>query len=192
MKKKFFIKRSQLLFVACLGVVATVFFIIMCLIGDDKFNIKLKILFGVIYISIITFGLLWRSGTFIFLEKEFILKRSVFHKKEHFKYEDMEKIVLLFYPIGGGRYGSGDPTVLIYLKKMKKAQVSLEIQYQLIQQLLEKKPAHSQIKIEFYFLRIFSEKYRELLKDYLTGAQKEEIARLLAKKEAKRKKRTNK
>ena len=188
MKKKFFIKRSQLLFVACLGVVATVFFIIMCLIGDDKFNVKLKILFGVIYISIITFGLLWRSGTFIFFEKEFILKRSVFHKKEQFKYEDMEKIVLLFYPTGGGRYGTGDPTVLIYLKKVKKAQVSLEIQYELIQQLIKKASSFCQVKIKFYSLRIFSEKYRELLKDYLTGAQKEEISRLLAKKGAKRKK----
>ena len=91
-----------------------------------------------------------------------------------------------------GRYGSGEPTVEIYFKKVKKAQVFLEIQYELVQQLLQKKPLHSQVKIEFYSLRIFSEKYRELLKDYLTQKQKKEIERLIAKKQAKRKKRSDK
>lgn len=56
---------------------------------------------------------------------------------------------------------------------------------------MENKPKHCSVKIALSSYKICPEKHRELLKDYLTGAQKEEITRLLAEKEAKRKKRTN-
>ena len=174
-----------------MGIFAVAFYLIIFIVYDEH-SIKAELFFGIMYASIILFGLIVRGGTVIFEEEGFIIKKTLFHSKKYFEYDNIEKIELLFYPTGGGRYGAGEPSVVIYFKKVKSAQVILEIQYQLIRTLLEKKTSRSQIKIEFYSLRIFSEKYRELLKDYLTGRQKEDIQRMIAQKESRRKKRTNK
>ena len=166
-------------------------FLLFSGLNDDR-SISLTIYYGVIYGAVIAFGVLWRSGTVALKEEGFLLKKSIFHRKRYFKYERIDKIEFLFYPTGGGRYGHGEPAIVIYFKKNKRPQVVLEIQYELVKQLLEKIPSNSQVKIEFDSLRRFSAKYQELLKDYLTGRQKEDLKRMIAKKEEKQKKKANK
>ena len=131
------------------------------------------------------------SNSNVFKDVQFIYRESLFQRKNIFEYKDIDKLELQ-YTRNTGRCGGRGKTIFIYFKKRKRSDVHIEIQYEAVKHLIEKKSSRCQVKIEFYSLRIFSKKYRELLKDYLTGAQKEEIARLIAEKEAKRKKATNK
>ena len=119
MKKSFFLTKSRFIFLCCLGIVATVYNLLFFIIGD--LGIKAFWFFGVIYITIFLFGFIVRSGTVVFGDKEFIIKKTIFHRKRYYKYDNIEKIGLLFYNTGGGRYGHGEPTVEIYFKKVKKA-----------------------------------------------------------------------
>ena len=184
MKKKFFVERTAFLFMLC----ATILFIaiqtvLFCVYGiNDKID-KIAALLALFFLLFVCPILLINVGGTVSLEKnELILKKTVFHKKQYFSYKDIKKISLEFYNHPSVYRTTIGPSVLVYFSGCKNASVVADMQYELVQQLLEKKPLHCQVKIEFYSLRIFSEKYRELLKDYLTNRQKEEIERLIAKK----------
>ena len=193
MKKKFLIEKQAFCFFVVLFAIACIFQIMLSVFYPEP-TIADKIgIYGysVFIVLLCPLCLLWKGGYVIFEDNYFIYRESLFTKKQIFQYRDIEKVSLEFAH-GGTRYGSRNETIFIYFKKREKWDVHIEIRYELVQQLLNKIPPSSQVRIEFYSLRIFSEKYRELLKDYLTSGQKKEIERLIAKKEAKQKKRTNK
>ena len=193
MKKKFFTEKSAFWFLVCLffGYAPIYPIIMLCLNSIETMADKIAVYGYVGFVVLLCpLGLLWKGGYVVFEDKYFIYRETLFAKKKIFQYSDIEKVYFEFAR-GGTRYASRDETVFIYFKKRKKWDVHIQIQYALVQQLVEKMPLRCQVKIEFYSLRIFSGKYRELLKDYLSDRQKEEIERLIAQKEAKRKKRTN-
>lgn len=182
MKKKFFIERTAFLFMVCLTILFIVFQIVV--IGVYGINNKIDKIAVVLSLSFILFVcpilIMCVGGTLSFEKNELVLKKTVFHKKRYFSYKDIKKISVEFYNHPFYKTSRG-PLVLVYFSDYKNASVVADVQYKLIQQLLEKKPLHSQVKIEFYSLRVFTQKYRELLKDYLTENQKTEIERLVAK-----------
>lgn len=191
MKKKFLIEKSIVWFFVSLWLVYFAFITIIFFNRIETIDYKIALIFSLLFaILFLPFSFAWKGGYIIFQDTQFIYRESLFQRKRIFEYKDMEKLELQ-YTRNTGRCGGRDKTIFIYFKKRKRSDVHIEIQYEVVKHLIEKKPSRCQVKIEFYSLRLFSEKYRELLKDYLTGAQKEEIARLLAEKEAKRKKAIN-
>lgn len=192
MKKKFLIEKSAFWFVLVLvGGVGPIFLIIILSIYPMQ-TIADKIgTYGYIgfILVLLPFGLLWKGGYIIFEDTQFVYRESLFSRKKIFQYGEIKKVDFEFAR-NGTRYGGRNETIFIYLKKRKRSDVHIEIQYEVVKHLIEKKSSRCQVKIKFYSLRIFSEKYRELLKDYLTGAQKKEIAGLLAEKEDEKDKNT--
>ncbi len=189
MKKKFFVEKSSVwLFVGLWLSYFTFITIMFFFNGIETIEAKIALIFSLLFVILfLPFSFAWKGGTINFEDTRFIYRESLFQRKRVFEYKDMEKLELQ-YTRNTGRYGGRDKTIFIYFKKRKRSDVHIEIQYEVVKHLIEKKPSQCQVKIEFYSLRLFSEKHRELLKDYLTAKQKEEIARVLAEKEAKRKK----
>ncbi len=193
MKKKFLIEKSAFCFLVVLFAIASI-----CPIALSVFTPNPTIAdkigvygYSVFIVILCPLCLAWKGGSVVFEDDYFIYRESLLTKKKMGYYRDIEKIHLEF-ACSGTRYGSRDETVFIYFKRRKKWSVHIQIQYELVQQLLEKIPSNCQVKIEFYSLRRFSAKYQELLKDYLTGRQKEDLKRMIAKKEEKQKKKANK
>ena len=180
MKKKFFVERTAFLFVVCVTILFVAFQAVVFGVYDinDKID-EIAVLLALSFTLFVCPILFMCVGGTVSLEKnELILKKTVFHKKQYFNYKDIKKISLEFYNHPSLYRTSIGPLVLVYFSGYKNANVVADIQYKLIQQLLEKKPLCSQVKIEFYSLRVFTQKYRELLKDYLTEKQKDKIQRL--------------
>lgn len=192
MKKKFFVEKSSVWLFVGLWLSYFTFITIMFFNGCEIIEAKIALIFSLLFVILfLPFSFAWKGGTINFEDTQFIYRESLFQRKRVFEYKDMEKLELQ-YTRNTGRYGGRDKTIFIYFKKRKRSDVHIEIQYEVVKRLIEKKPSRCQVKIEFYSLRLFSEKHRELLKDYLTGGQKKEIERLIVAKDAKRKKRTNK
>ena len=192
MKKKFFVERTAFLFMTCVTILFIAFQTVVFCVYDinDKIN-EIATLLALSFIMFVCPILFMCVGGTVLLEKnELILKKTVFHKKQYFSYKDIKKISLEFYNHPSLYRTSIGPLVLVYFSGCKNASVVADMQYKLVQKLLDKKPLHSQIKIEFYSLRIFSEKYRELLYEYLTAKQKKELERLLEKKNRRKRKKT--
>ena len=194
MKKKFFIQKTSFLFTVYLLLFYIVFMVIIFSIyNSNTIENNIAAYFFIAFLVLVFPCLLFsKGGTIVFEENYFIIKRTALSKKYFFRYDTIKK---MHFQEGNTAMrplkGRDDPTIILSSKKDKNVKVYLEIQYEIVQRFIEKKPPHCQVKIDFFSLRMY-EKYSEILKDYFTDRQQEEIERLIEKKEAKRKIRTNK
>ncbi|MBQ3221700.1 MAG: hypothetical protein IJB34_07045 [Clostridia bacterium] len=194
MKKKFLIQKTSFLFTVYLLLFYIVFMVlIFSIYNSNTIENNIAVYFFIAFLVLVFPCLLFsKGGTIIFEENYFIIKRTALSKKHFFRYDSIKK---MHFQEGntamGPLKGRDDPTIILSSKNNKNVKVYLEIQYEIVQRFIEKKPPHCQVKIDFFSLRMY-EKYGELLKDYLTGRQKEDIQRMIAQKESRRKKRTNK
>ena len=193
MKKKFLTRKSYLLYLfvwVCFGIILwTIMHIFVFRYFAYKFQIFTIIGFVSIYILLGPVYLIRGSATIIFESKNIVYKENIFSKSRIYLYTDMTKIELYYKLYSNGRISS-NPAILVYFKN-KKAAFMIEIEYDIVYLLIKNKPRFCKVKVEdFGPLRIFSEKHRELLYEYLTTKQKKELERLLEKKNRRKRKKT--
>lgn len=182
MKKKFFAKIDVLLYSVFIVLIESIILILIAL-----FEIKRKEIAAIFIISVLLSWCIALSlgyKTISFETDRFVYKRNLFSRKYIVEYRALNKIYIDYTGCTVSYYKGAQPRiVLLFYNKMK---IETNIRYGILLNLIANKPNRCSVKVVLNGL--CSKKEEALLKDYLTTKQKDEIARLLAKKEARRKK----
>ena len=185
--KKYLAKRNLFLYCVLILAIASITFMSIILLG------KTKELAAILIISIFliwTLSLPWVYKTIAFEIEGIVYKKNLFSKKYLIEYECLKKIYIDYTGYTVSYYKGALPRIVLFFDNDSK--IETDIRYEFLRYLIENKPKRCSIKIATSSYKICPEKQRELLKDYLTQKQKNEIERLIAEKEAKRRKRTGK
>lgn len=187
MKNRFFARIEAIIYaIVILAVWST-------LIGLVLFEINEKEYIGIfIIILLLPWGIALplTYNLVIFEANCIIYKKNLFSRKYKIHYDCLKKLYIDYTGCTVSYYKGAKPRIVLFFDNGYK--IETNIRYGILWNLIKNKPKQCDVKIALSLYSLCPEKHRELLKDYLTQKQKNEIERLIAKKGAKRRKRTNK
>lgn len=186
MKKKFFAEIELYIMSMIVMVCGSAMFVVFAIVVNKNIGIFAIITFLLCYIIFLLLGY-----KLIEFETNYILyKKSFFSKKIILKYSNLKKIFIDYTGFTVSYYKGAKPRIVLYF--LGGYVISTDIRYGILWNLIKNIPKDCNMKIVLRDNDLRLPKHIELLKDYLTKKQKDQIERLIAKKQAKRKKRSNK
>lgn len=148
----------------------------------------LSIALSAIFAPFLFIGIVRGLSTVLFKEEGFVYKHNLFSRKRRFKYSEMTQIFADYCCDAGGRYAHTGPMIYVYFLGAPQSWFQSNMNYGVLYHLISNKPLRCKVKVRFRKLSDFSKMHRELLKDYMTVKQKDDIERLLKQQEERKKK----